>query len=620
MEAIQIPQYESETSDAEMVEENHDINEKINKKRRSKYWIKEAAYDNPSEAEASIENQWSKHYTNYTEQGRKVYYRCKRMKRRGPQCNVSMYMLYHADSDKVTCYKTEGEHDHDDDDKTRGIHETVKRVIDELYDDGVMKPKQIIRALETRKIKTQTYTQLNNYISHLKTKKYGSNTISLGELEQWCKDNEHIPADENKAFVVSYEIIYDTEEYEDDEDVEEDEGNKFRIFISFLRSLNITSQSSHIHADATYKLVWQGFPILIVGTTDLNKSFHPFGLAICSNEKTNDFAFIFKSIQIGMQKINKDLLKPKALISDAANAIKNGFKKVFDNSYDHIMCWAHMKRKINNRVCQINDKHIAKEMIEDIEMLQLSNSTPVFQLASTLFMKKWKMNNKQNNQAILDFLNYFDNEWLQLNCGWYEGIQMYVPSTNNALESTNRTIKDDGTFRERHVLSRFLTIASNIINNWSIERDPSSTNAKIFATEPPISLELWTSSYQWAKSTKDIICISNNSSKIYYIPARDLQSIKEADLTKYENKKWTTFNQFRKSFDIWRMEMENNEAWKKSKCNCPAFFKHYICKHIVGMTIRLKHCKPPPAAKTVPIGEKRKRGRPAKAKAALLIQ
>ncbi|CAF5004528.1 unnamed protein product, partial [Rotaria sp. Silwood1] len=287
MEVIQIPQYESETSDAEMVEENHEMNEKINKKRRLKYWIKEATYDNPSEAEASIENQWSKHYINYTEQGRKVYYRCKRMKRRDPQCNVSMYMLYHADSDKVTYYKTEGEHDHDDDYKIRGIHETVKRVIDDLYDDGVMKPKQIIRALETRKIKTPTYTQLNNYISHLKTKKYGSNTISLGELKQWCKDNEHIPADENKAFVVSYEVIYDTEEYEDDEYVEEDE----------------------------------------VGTTDLNKAFHPFGLAICSNEKTNGFAFIFKDIQIGMQKINKDLLKPKALISDAADAIKNGFKR-----------------------------------------------------------------------------------------------------------------------------------------------------------------------------------------------------------------------------------------------------------------------------------------------------
>ena len=56
------------------------------------------------------------------------------------------------------------------------------------------------------------------------------------------------------------------------------------------------------------------------------------------------------------------------------------------------------------------------------------------------------------------------------------------------------------------------------------------------------------------------------------------------------------------------------------KCNCPAFLKNYICKHVVGMSIRLKYCKPPAAAKTVPIGEKRKRGRPAKAKPALLVQ
>ena len=55
----------------------------------------------------------------------------------------------------------------------------------------------------------------------------------------------------------------------------------------------------------------------------------------------------------------------------------------------------------------------------------------------------------------------------------YKGIQLYVPSTNNAVESTNRTIKDDGTFRERYVLSRFLTTSSDIIRNWSIDRDMS---------------------------------------------------------------------------------------------------------------------------------------------------
>jgi len=161
-------------------------------------------------------------------------------------------------------------------------------------------------------------------------------------------------------------------------------------------------------------------------------------------------------------------------------------------------------------------------------------------------------------QSILDLLDYFTNERPNTNDGWYEGIQLHTPSTNNALEATNRTIKDDGTFRERHMLSRFLTMASNIVNNWSIERDPLSINVKMFATEPTISLALWNASYQWVKKTKDIICISNDSSKTYYIPARDLQSITQADSNKYKNKKWTTFNQFKKSFNIWRMKSEND--------------------------------------------------------------
>ncbi|CAF4807285.1 unnamed protein product [Rotaria sp. Silwood1] len=179
-------------------------------------------------------------------------------------------------------------------------------------------------------------------------------------------------------------------------------------------------------------------------------------------------------------------------------------------------------------------------------------------------------------------------------------------------EATNKTIKDDGTFRERHVLSRFLTISSNIIHNWSIERDPSLANARIFATEPTISLQLWTSSYQWAKSIKDVICIPNDSSTMYYIPACDLKSITRAELIKY-NKKWTTFGQFKESFDIWCMEIQNDSHWKTSKCNCSAFLKNYICKHIVRMATRLKYCKPPAAAKTVPIGRKtKKKGSPAK--------
>jgi len=54
------------------------------------------------------------------------------------------------------------------------------------------------------------------------------------------------------------------------------------------------------------------------------------------------------------------------------NPIKNGFKNVFGNSFNHVMCWAHAKRMIENRLYQVNHKDKAKELLRDIELLQLS--------------------------------------------------------------------------------------------------------------------------------------------------------------------------------------------------------------------------------------------------------
>jgi hypothetical protein len=30
---------------------------------------------------------------------------------------------------------------------------------------------------------------------------------------------------------------------------------------------------------------------------------------------------------------------------------------------------------------------------------------------------------------------------------------------------------------------------------------------------------------------------------------------------------------------------DNASEWQHGICNCPSFFKEYICKHIIGMTI-----------------------------------
>ena len=53
-------------------------------------------------------------------------------------------------------------------------------------------------------------------------------------------------------------------------------------------------------------------------------------------------------------------------------------------------------------------------------------------------------------------------------------------STNNALELTNRVIKDEGIKRERLPLARFTVIVFEIVNKWLKERNPTRVNSKTF--------------------------------------------------------------------------------------------------------------------------------------------
>lgn len=48
----------------------------------------------------------------------------------------------------------------------------------------------------------------------------------------------------------------------------------------------------------------------------------------------------------------------------------------------------------------------------------------------------------------------------------------------------------------------------------------------------------------------------------------------------------------------------------ESTCTCPSFLEQYICKHILGLKIKLKLISVLPAIKSVPLGQKKKPGRP----------
>jgi hypothetical protein len=114
--------------------------------------------------------------------------------------------------------------------------------------------------------------QLNNYLAYRRKKEGGGTGESptLSHIIDWCAD--HSTADENNIdtpFVV--DSIFQ---------LDESEQSRFRVALSTSRLLSLMPDRSMIHADATYKIMWQGFPCLLFGWSDRGNHFHPVIIGI----------------------------------------------------------------------------------------------------------------------------------------------------------------------------------------------------------------------------------------------------------------------------------------------------------------------------------------------------
>lgn len=220
--------------------------------------------------------------------------------------------------------------------------------------------------------------------------------ISFGALEKWLQDNSALPESDTKAFVLNYEMN------------DKDPSNvDFRYFVTSKKLLKLGIGCEQIHVDASYKIMWEGFPMLVIGVTDLHRSFHPIGAAVCHSEVTKDFEFIFKSVQQGINNTFDTDFTPKYVISDAAMAIHNAARKFFGPDIGIIMCWFHMRRAVADKLpTYIKDLAKQARFLYDLDHLQVAKTPEIFDIALDLFMKKWRAESDE-------MMDCFEREWVQ---------------------------------------------------------------------------------------------------------------------------------------------------------------------------------------------------------------
>lgn len=578
----------------------------IQPKKRNKYvWKIEQELDRLDEALDILEERGFVCY-DYSDLkcGQKFYFRCKLIPKERDQWCGQRYTIYLPSNNlKVQILRNQFEHDHDTLLKgtQRPISDEMLEYINGLFVCGTTKTNEVMAHIDYARSKNGLFkeeeTPKKRQIEYL-LRKFRSaeipKMINLGDLTKWCQENSQFPSDINEAFVIAHEVSPN-----------DDNNLSFRFVLSTPLLLEKCLIQNTIAIDATYKLNWLEYPLMVFGTVDRAKQFHPLAYSCCSHEKTHDYSFIFESIKNAIKThMDKDF-EPDTLIADGADAIRNAFYDSFETADLDVMCYAHVIRNCNKR--PFTSKLNKGLIMDDIRKMQQAPNRATFVMMSRLFIDKWR-------RIESDFVTYFQKEWLGAHCNWFEGSANYTPSTNNALESHNAIIKRLITLRRRLPMNQFLICMKNMTSDISKQ---FSKGDRAIAIEPKISMKVYEEAAALSKSLKAFKAKQpmNSNKAVYVVPSSTCADENESYYKTLSKTTWTSFDEYIvHGFQQFYIVQLSNDSWKsESTCTCTAFFKQNMCKHIIAIGVRLGAVTIPNIVNLVPLVRTRnKSGRPKK--------
>ena len=466
------------------------------------------------------------------------------------------------------------------------------QAIDGLYRDGVKKPLQLFNILRSRKIMVGSKKQIDNYLARLKAKVHGPPTVTYNDVSQWCELKRAEPDDEHQVYVLHHLVDASL--------------GRLCVVLSTKALQRLAQNSMVVQTDATYKLIWQGYPAILASVSDASRQTFPVAFAVSSGETAVDYELVLRTMKEGVERISGSSFAPRVVVGDSADAISTAVERVFPDALRRV-CWFHVRKNI--------EKHLRKESsmrttcLRDISVLQLAQSREQFEQAGSAMLEKWK-----GLFPTSEFPETFRKLYLHRNSSWYEGFDRESPSTNNALESFNQVIKRY-TFRERLPVGQFLSHCEEMIKEWSLD----TTDRRPYMAKPVITTKDYKDGWIYMQENKTP-CVLEGS-QTWFLPAGDKQRVDVGELTAYLQtmescSDFDSYAEQRRA--VWVVQA--GESDELPHCTCPVGVKARVCKHVVAVGVWNGLLTVPDVAKHAVIGQKRKRGRPAATASALQLQ
>lgn len=468
-----------------------------NVKFKSNEWNPVCCYNSKADLEKYVASHdcFYEQSRNETKDGTTIYYYCNKViNKNSSQCPVKLKVFQSKTTFAFGVYASTFVHKHTDLQlKKVEFSQAIKKEAYTMKMQFNMRPKLIAKHLQ-RNFPNQSLPNVIQIRAILRAMKKIEipPTVSYGQLIEWCKALSQIPTDEDHAFVLDY--FYDGVD------------NSFAFVVSTLRLLRNAAKQDNVCADGTYKIVWQKFPMIIVGFVDRQKHFHVNCMCLTSNERTSEYRFVFITLKNAIEKHTNTIFEPSVLISDAAPAIRNAFYDAYETATQNVICFIHVLR--NLRKGSFKNKSNKDAIMADIKILHYASSKHEFDHACNLFLNKWTQNDEKG------FCDYFQSTWLQEGTeNWYCGYSPFVPAHNNCQEGFNNHVKKDHLMRELLPFDTFKVVLNDMVFEMSSVYQPGSTieKVKIVQNSPNITNDLCRAAHEWINSEAVVLAEMHNA-------------------------------------------------------------------------------------------------------------
>ena len=249
---------------------------------------------------------------------------CKHFRKAGfHSCSMITKVLYPSDTLGVVVLVS-GEHEHveketeDSNKKYNWTTDMIKVIEDGIHMNGtaVTIRREMRRKGLFENFPEPSKTQLNNKIQYERRRVQAtSNIMTTRALREAIKafndkadlDEFGLPADEKTPYVIAYNVDDETDDVE------------FYVIFTTRKISKRIENDGNVHVDATYRINWQDYPLLIYGVTEPTGKFHPSGVMLASNEKASTWSNLFKALGD---------LSPSVRLADGAKEITNADSEV----------------------------------------------------------------------------------------------------------------------------------------------------------------------------------------------------------------------------------------------------------------------------------------------------